>query len=249
MTPQTLQPSVASSQFAHASSAFLAWLETWLDQLPNLDLESYMQDNNIRPDQVAVVSADLIVGFAYKGRLSSPRIANVVQPAADLFTRAYALGVRQFVLLQEYHSHDAPEFDQFGPHGIRGTEEAETVEALASLPFADRFTVIHKNSLHPAFGTRLGEWLSQRPQLNTFIVAGDCTDLCVYQNAMYFKLSANAVDKRANVLLPENCVQTYDLPVEIAQPIGAMPHDGDFLHALFLYHMALNGIQVVKSIS
>jgi hypothetical protein len=28
-----------------------------------------------------------------------------------------------------------------------------------------------------------------------------------------------------------------------------MPHHGDLLHTLFLYHMALNGINVVREIS
>jgi len=28
-----------------------------------------------------------------------------------------------------------------------------------------------------------------------------------------------------------------------------MPHHGDMLHATFLYHMALNGVEVVKEIT
>jgi hypothetical protein len=78
---------------------------------------------------------------------------------------------------------------------------------------------------------------------------GDCTDLCLYQLAMHLKLNANAAGQRVNVLVPENCVQTYDLPLDVASSIGAMPHDGDLVHAMFLYHMALNGAQVVKKIS
>ncbi|NTV36699.1 MAG: cysteine hydrolase, partial [Anaerolineaceae bacterium] len=29
---------------------------------------------------------------------------------------------------------------------------------------------------------------------------------------------------------------------------GGFPHPGDLLHATFLYHMALNGIEVVKEV-
>jgi hypothetical protein len=43
-------------------------------------------------------------------------------------------------------------------------------------------------------------------------------------------------------------VDTYDLPVETAKQIGAVPHAGDLLHLIFLYSMMLNGVEVVRSI-
>lgn len=239
----------ATTGLASASATFLDWLGEWTANLPELDLQGFMQSKGIEPDQIAVISADLVEGFCYKGPLSSPRIANVVEPSAELMRRAHDLGVRQFALVQEYHTHDAPEFEQFAPHCIRGTEEAETVGPLKSLPFADLFTIILKNSLHPALHTDMDRWVAARPDLNTFIAVGDCTDLCLYQLVMHLKLNANAAGQRINVLVPENCVQTYDLPVDVADSIGAMPHDGDLIHAIFLYHMALNGAQVVKRIT
>jgi nicotinamidase-related amidase len=240
---------IEQKSLSTAHKPFLDWIDGWITDLPTLDLEEYMQSNNIGPEQLALISADLVVGFCYTGPLSSPRIANIVEPSADLFKRAHSLGVRHFALVQEYHTHDACEFEQFGPHCVRGTHEADTVEPLASLPFADQFDVILKNSLHPALDTDLDKWLRQRPQVDTFIAVGDCTDLCLYQLMMHLKLGGNATDRRINVLIPANCVQTYDLPVDIAANIGATPHDGDLLHAIFLYHMALNGAKVVKSIS
>jgi hypothetical protein len=50
------------------------------------------------------------------------------------------------------------------------------------------------------------------------------------------------------IIVPENAVQTYDIPVAVAREIGALPHNGDVLHLLFLYHMRLNGIEVVREI-
>lgn len=234
---------------AKSSAAFLEWIDGWLADRAPLDLASYLQSNNIGPERVAIVSVDMIAGFCYEGRLASLRIAGVVDAVAALFQRAYELGVRQFVLPQEYHSHDAPEFDQYGPHGIRDTQEAETVAALRALPFAGAFRLVRKNSIHPALGTDFEQWLNERPSLDTFIVVGDCTDLCAYQSAMYLKLRGNAQDRRVAVIVPQNCVQTYDMPVATAQQRGVMPHDGDLTHAMFLYSMALNGIEVVRSIA
>jgi nicotinamidase-related amidase len=237
------------NSLANPSRSFLDWLGEWTANLPPLDLQSYMQEKNIAPEQVGVISADLVEGFCYQGPLASPRIANVVPASADLMRRAHGLGVRDFALVQEYHTHDAPEFEQFAPHCIRGTAEADTVEPLKALPFSDLFTIIRKNSLHPALHTDMDDWLRARPHLNTFLTVGDCTDLCLYQLVMHLKLNANAAGQHVNVIVPENCVQTYDLPVDVARSLDAMPHDGDLIHAIFLYHMALNGAQVVRSVA
>ena len=245
----TPAPKTVSIDLATSSQPFLSWLQDWVADLPALDLQTYMRDKGISPDQVAVISADLVEGFCYRGPLASSRIDDIVQPSDELMYRAYDLRVRQFALVQEYHTHDALEFEQFGPHCIRGTEEADTVEPLKALPFSNLFTVILKNSLHPALHTEMDDWLAARPNVNTFITVRDCTDLCLYQLAMHLKLNTNAADKRISVLVPANCAQTYDLPVQTAQSIGAMPHDGDLLHAIFLYHMALNGAEVVSSIT
>jgi nicotinamidase-related amidase len=230
------------------SAAFIDWIEGWLNERTPLDLQSYLQGGNISPDRVAIVCVDVIVGFCYEGRLSSPRIAAIVEPIARLFARAHELGVRHYLLPQEHHTHDAAEFEQYGPHGIRGTREAETVEALRQLPFADTYEIFLKNSIHPGLGSGFTEWLDEHPNVDTFIVAGDCTDLCTYQAMMYLKLRGNEADRRVSVIVPEDCVQTYDLPIDTARQVGALPHDGDLLHAVFLYHMALNGAQVVEKI-
>ena len=42
---------------------------------------------------------------------------------------------------------------------------------------------------------------------------------------------------------------TLERVVEPAREIGALPHDGDLLHRLFLYHLALNGVSVVRSMT
>jgi hypothetical protein len=80
------------------------------------------------------------------------------------------------------------------------------------------------------------------PQVDTFIVVGDCTDLCTYQLAMYLKLRANAHQLRQRVIVPENTTDTFDIPVLVAEKIGAVPHDGDLLHLIFLYNMMENGV-------
>ena len=193
---------------------------------------------------------DLTVGFAYEGALSSPRVAALVPRAADLFRRAWGHGVRHFIIPQDTHSPDTPEFAAFAPHCMRDTPESQMAPELAALPFRSSFIIQEKNSLSQTIGTQWEAWLAAHPDITDFVVIGDCTDFCIYQSAMFLRLQANALnlpDRR--VIVPANLVDTYDLSVSLAADIGAMPHPADFFHLVFLYHMALNGIEVVAALT
>jgi nicotinamidase-related amidase len=204
----------------------------------------------VDPARTALFCTDMTVGFCDRGNLSSPRIDALTSPVVDLFQRAYDLGVRHFVLPQDTHHPQATEFQTWPPHCVRGTEEAETIPELKALPFAELFTVIEKNSLHPAIGTSFDSWLDAHPELRTAIVSGDCTDLCVYQLAMHLRLRHDAHNVAGmRVIVPADAVNTFDLPAEAAKTLNAMPHPGDFFHQVFLYHMALNGIEVVRALT
>jgi nicotinamidase-related amidase len=206
--------------------------------------------DEIDPATTAIFSTDMIVGFCDRGNLASPRVDAITEPVVALFQRAHDLGVRHFVLTQDTHHPEAVEFGAWPPHCIRGTEEAETIPELAALPFADRFTVIEKNSLHPAIGTTFDAWLDAHPELRTAIVVGNCTDLCVYQLAMYLRMRHDAHNVAGvRVIVPANAVDTFDIPVQAAATLGTMPHPGDFFHQTFLYHMALNAIEVVRELT
>jgi hypothetical protein len=123
------------------------------------------------------------------------------------------------------------------------------VEAFRKLPFFDHITVIPKNSINSGLAPGFDEWVAARWYIQNWIVAGDCTDLCTYQLAMYLRLSANQQQQHgARVILPVNTVDTYDMPVEIAARFGIIPHDAEFLHLVFLYHMMLNGVEIVTEI-
>lgn len=231
------------------SRGFLAWLVDWYNNLPGIEMEEILDDVGGNPDAIALFAVDLTQGFADEGPLSSERVASIVPVAVRLFQRAEALGIRHFVLPQDTHSPDAIEFSNFPSHCVAGTEQAQTVAELRSLPFSEEFAIIEKDSISSSLNTGLESWLEAHPQVKTFIVVGDCTDLCVYQLAMHLRLRANAWHMEGvRVMVPSDGVDTYHLPVELAREIGAMPHHGDLLHLVFLYNMAQNGIQIVKRI-
>ncbi len=233
-----------SYSLAEQAKPFLDYLDDWMAAQIVLPIADAVPD----PERAAIMSVDVINGFCYEGPLSSPRVAGIVGPVTRLFERAWQHGVRHIVLSQETHEPEALEFAQFPAHCVRGTSQAETVDAIKQLPFFDQITIIGKNSVNPALDTGLDDWVEAHPKIDTYIVTGDCTDICTYQLAMFLRLDANARQIHRRVIVPANCAQTYDRPVEVAREQGGLSHPGDLLHAVFLYHMLLNGIEVVAEI-
>lgn len=228
------------------SGPFLAYLDEWYAGLEPLALDELIGDE---PERVAFVSIDVINGFCKTGPLASARVGRIAAPIAALFERAYEAGVRNFALTQDTHDPATPEFQFYPPHCVAGTEESEAVDELKALPFFSEVAVFPKNSINSHHGTGLGAWVAARPQVDRFVVVGDCSDLCTYQAAMQLRLEANALNLQRRVIVPADVVDTFDTPVTVARELGIYAHDGDLHHALFLHHMASNGVEVVERLA
>ena len=68
--------------------------------------------------------------------------------------------------------------------------------------FAESVRVFEKNSTSSAHHTGFDAWLDapEQREVDTFLVVGDCTDLCTYQLAMHLKLRANAAGRAIRVV-------------------------------------------------
>ncbi|MCJ7737056.1 MAG: isochorismatase family protein, partial [Anaerolineae bacterium] len=188
---------------------FLNWLAGWAANLP----ESSLQDLVVDPRRVAVLSVDLVKGFWGEGPHASPPVVGIDPAAVSLFERSYALGVRDLLLSQDAHDPDALEFSAYALHAVAGSTESETVEELGALPFTDEFVILENSSISTSMGTDLLPWIEVHPEVRTFIIVGDCTDLCV--PGCYGTPDAGQCRglARLRVIVPANCVQTYDVPV------------------------------------
>jgi nicotinamidase-related amidase len=222
------------------------YIDGWFKDLQALTMHEAVPE----PSRACVFSSDMITGFLSTGNLASERTRLLAQPVTEVFRKAYRRGVRHFVLFQDAHDPDAPEFKAFPPHCIRESHESSTIPELLALPFSGLFTIIEKNSLSAAMGTGFDRWLDAHEHINRALVVGNCTDLCVYQLAMHLRLWANARNNPDyQVIVPVNAVDTYDLTEDEARRAGAFPHPGDFFHRVFLYHMAINGIRIARELT
>lgn len=229
------------------SVGFLSWLRRYVRELPPTSLDQIAQGAG-GPERVWLVGVDLIRGFCDEGPLAGERVAAIVEPCAALVRRVWDAGVGRIFMARDAHGPNAAEFRAWPVHCVAGTPESELVDALANLPMAEHFQMVDKNSLSALQDTELSRVVDREGLPGAVICIGDCTDLCTYNLAMGFRLIADARDMPLEVVVPADCVATYHLDVETAEEVGALPHDGDLLHDLFLYHMALNGCQVVSRI-
>lgn len=224
---------------------FLSWLSDWYKTLPSISFD-LLRDH---PERVAVVIEDLLVGFCHEGPLASKNVRSIVPNVVGLLNKLNGLGVKHFLSFQDTHDPHATEFQTYPPHCIKGTKESEIITELKNLPFSDTFVTFEKNSLNSFWETGFKKWVDDHPEIDTYIIVGDCTDICVYQAAMGLRTLADQSNIKVRIIVPASCVATYNLTVGAAQKIGALPHDAQFLHLLFLYHMSLNGVEVVRDFS
>ncbi|TDE86373.1 cysteine hydrolase family protein [Deinococcus sp. S9] len=208
-------------------------LQAWMSALPEWVLTT-------RPDRVAVVCVDLVEGFTREGPLASPRVAEIIPRIVQLLRRLLDWGVpaENVVLVQDSHPLDAKEFQAYPPHCVAGTAEAQAVAELRALPEFARFQHFQKNSIASHTSPAFQAWLAQA-EFDVVIALGDVTDLCLYTLALHLVTFGMANQQDWTVVVPEECVQTWDAP----------DHPGDLYHALFLHQLARNGVRVVRALS
>jgi nicotinamidase-related amidase len=236
----------SSARLRGSAEPFLEYLDDWIAHLPVVSMKSILK--KYTSEQTAITCVDVVNGFCKEGNLASPRVGAIVAPIVQLFKLAEQHGINHYVLPQDNHPEHSKEFEIYPRHCMEGSIESKTVEELNELPNSYKFKVIPKTTINPGLEVALQNWVEQNPEICNFIVVGDCTDLCVYQLAMYLKLQAIKKDKNTDVIVPANCVDTFDISMETYRTANIPPHPGDFLHAIFLYHLHLNGIRVVSQI-
>jgi nicotinamidase-related amidase len=226
---------------------FLPWLERHSAERDSLSLDRLVEESG-GSGRCAIVVVDLLEGFCREGPLASEHVRRLIEPIRSFLSMAHGAGVSKFFFPCDSHPPDSPEFSSFPPHCIEGSRQAEIVSELARLEFSESFVKLNKQSISSLIGTDLPQQL-QDLEVKTIICVGDCTDLCLYHLAIGLRFWANAEKRDWRIVVPQDLVATYDLPVAAALEVGAMPHPADLLSDVFLYHLELNGVEVVSGLT
>lgn len=199
-----------------------------LEQLMPIKLE------NINTEKTALVVIDIINGFAKSGSLYSSRNEEII-PGIVKLAETFSDKRMPILCLADSHSEDSPEFDSFPTHCLKDSVESEVVDEIKQ---AAKFIRINKESTNGFLAQEFQDWFLKNPNIDTYIITGDCTDICIMQFALTIKAWFNNQNLKSRIIVPANLVETFDLN----------EHDGDFMNIVSLYIMLQGGIEIIPEI-
>lgn len=188
--------------------------------------------SDLNPKKTALIIIDVINGFVKKGALYSPRNEALIKPISSLSQKCGELDIVK-IAFADTHSKDCLEFNNYPPHCIENTAECKVIDEIKG------YILIQKNSTNGFLETKFQEWLKFNTEIDTFIIVGDCTDICISQFAITLKTYFNTNNIQSRLIVPAQLVNTFD---------GGL-HNADLMHIIALFNMFNNGIELVKDIS
>ena len=200
-----------------------------INALPELSL------SGLDPDKSLLVIVDIVNGFVREGAMASPLVEDIILPVVSLMEKCQDKKIPS-VAFADCHAADCAEFASFPPHCVKNTSESEIVDEIKK---AGGYTLIEKNSTNGFHEKSFTDYLDGKSGVDTFIVTGDCTDICVMQFCLTLKTRYTAQNKNIRIIIPVNCVETYDAPW----------HDADFTNIAAYKLMKDSGIEFVSEIT
>ncbi|MBF0298899.1 MAG: cysteine hydrolase [Oligoflexia bacterium] len=206
-------------------------LEEIFESLTNF---SPLYISNLEVNRTVLVIVDMINGFTREGPLRSPYIELLIPEILEVQKVCNKLGIAT-IAFADNHDPNSPEFETYPAHCILGTSEAEIVDEIKEVGKLGKYTLIAKNSTNAFLEDKFQEWLMIKQEINTFLITGDCSDICIEQLATTLKAWFNKQNKKSRIIVPLNAIDTYDFGL----------HNRDLMNILALYNMQKNGVEIV----
>lgn len=211
--------------FLEKSNISLNQIYDIIENLTEIKLSAF------KADKTVLVILDVINGFVKEGALYSQRNEALIKPIAELSEKCGEIGISK-IAFADTHNKDCLEFEVYPPHCIQGTKECNVVDEI------EDYILIEKNSTNGFLEDKFKQWLTYSKQIDTFIIVGDCTDICIAQFATSLKTYFNMNNIKSRIIVPEQLVNTFD---------GGL-HDADLMHIMGLFTMSNSGVELVKNI-
>ena len=212
-----------------------------------------------------LVIVDEVNGFASvgAGALAPPAPNEQVDrmiAETDRLARRFAEKGAPILAFLDTHEPGKPE-PPYPPHCEQGTGEEELVPALAWLADSPGATLIRKDCINGFVGAidpdsgdnRVAAWVN-RERLESVLVVGICTDICVMDFVLTMLSARNhgLMPTLSDIVVYEAGCATYDLPKEAARSLGlpdTAAHPQAMTHHLGLYFMASRGAILASAVS
>lgn len=236
-----------------------SFIESIKDELP-VEPISY----ELRGKKAGLLIVDIVNGFATvgAGALAPPvqnkQIDQMVEQSNQL-AKEFLDSQKPVALFLDTHEPGKPE-PPYPPHCEKGTGEEELVPALKWLENEKNATLIKKDCINGFVGSienttnqnHVVNWCKSN-QLETLIVVGICTDICVMDFVLTMLSARNheMVPGLKDIVVYEPGCATYDLPKPVVSELKlpkTATHPQYVTHHLGLYFMASRGAIIASKL-
>ncbi|AYE32987.1 isochorismatase family cysteine hydrolase [Clostridium septicum] len=183
----------------------------------------------------ALIIVDMVKGFYNIGPLASSRVSKVINPISIL---ANKFENDEKIFFIDSHTKNSVEFKSYPIHCVKESVEEELIDEIKVISKLTKSKIIKKNSINGFHSIEFKNWLENNMDIDTFVITGVCTDICVETFALTLSTYFHELNVEKNIIVPMNMVETYDFG----------NHNGDLMNLITFFKLKSNGIKVVKSI-
>lgn len=139
------------------------------------------------PDTTALIVVDMQQAFCEPdGSLYAERCEDVIPQVQELLERCRDAGC-EIVFTQDTHEEEFEtdhydEFERWGKHAVRGTDEVEIVDAVAPIEPRAEEQIVEKGTYDAFFETNMNQYLRVNG-IETVLIVGVLTNVCVLHTA------------------------------------------------------------------
>ena len=160
-----------------------------------------------------ILVIDMVNGFVKYGAMHDKSIANIIPEQIKLLEKFQ--GETDIIgIVKDTHDEDCIEFKTYPKHCVKGSGEENLVEELSN--FENKESLVYeKNSTDVTNVKNFFEDIDKMKSLKEIVVIGCCTDICVLNAAISMKTYFNENNRDIEIIMPKNCVETYNAPNHI----------------------------------
>ena len=165
---------------------------------------------------------DMINGFVKYGAMHDKSIAKIIPNQIELLHQFH--GENDLIaIVKDTHEKECMEFKTYPEHCVRGSGEENLVDELSAFE-NENALVYEKNSTDVTNVPQFFEDIKNMPNLKEIVVIGCCTDICVLNAAISMRTYFNQENMDIDILIPKDCVETYDAPVHPQKEYNEMAY-------------------------
>lgn len=167
-----------------------------------------MKIKNLKYYKKMIIIVDMINGFAKKGDLADPKIANIIPRQIELIEESKKEGAL-IVFIKDVHTKDSCEHKRFNGkfHGLKGSGEELVVDELK--PYEQDAISIEKNSTSFMEAPAFRNLISTASNLERVEIVGCCTDICVANGTIGLANYFDQWNKNVDIIVHEDAIATF----------------------------------------